>query len=259
MPETGTPVRISYDLYDAATAGGVLLQSVPQLDITLGAAHVVPWLDTAVQGLEKAGDTCEASGPMTISGYRPNTEMRARVTLVKIHSDSFDYSGWEMPAALTQTTMERLKKEGNERVGEGEYAAAVGLYKRALRCARRAKKNDTATASQPPAHLADIVRACRLNSALCHLNLKEHKKCIYHCDRVLRDDDQKSNVKALFRRGMAHYGMDAYDAAERDLRAVLVADAANADAQKALEELTAKKAAHEKKKRRRCFRRCSAE
>jgi len=76
---------------------------------------------------------------------------------------------------------------------------------------------------------------CQLNQAACMLKLNQFSRTRELCSEVLRVDE--GNVKALYRRASASFGLDDYIAALRDLAKVLEQDASNADARRLVSQV----------------------
>eukprot|EP00899_Mesostigma_viride_P009847 jgi/Mesvir1/18864/Mv10516-RA.1 len=104
---------------------------------------------------------------------------------------------------------EQLKTEGNNLHNLGRYADAVPKY-------LKAKKNCEGM-SDP--RFQALAKSCSLNLASCYLKMGAHAKAARECDEVLASD--RSNLKALFRRGQAHMHLGQLQGARDDLRAAL--------------------------------------
>jgi len=233
----GDMVTVSYVI----VKGAQTIQASDRVDITLGNSELWPWLDRALLGMRPGETKTDLKGTGNVVGFPRNTEFGATVTLIAIHPESYDPCGWTMPTDLCVRTTEGLKKEGNELVGEGNFEAALARYTRALKCARRAVKE-----GRDPGDA--VVKACRLNSALCMLELKQYRKAARQCDKVLQKDAM--NVKALYRRGLAKYLLDDWDSASSDFKAVLSKDAENSEARNKLDEIAAKQSAQNAKEKK---------
>jgi len=72
--------------------------------------------------------------------------------------------------------------------------------------------------------------SCYLNLAMSYINLKKFQLAIENCNLALRLEE--NNVKALFRRGKAKYGMKQYPEAKEDFELALQHDADNTAAKK---------------------------
>ena len=80
-----------------------------------------------------------------------------------------------------------------------------------------------------------INSALYLNRAACNLELKNYRRCIEDCKKVLMLDEK--NIKACFRSGKAFYAIEKYDEAIEVLEYGLNVDPENRDLQKLLQQV----------------------
>ena len=99
----------------------------------------------------------------------------------------------------------KLKAEGNTLHGSGSYSLAADKYERA-----RDNIRDFTTSEA-----AELKRSCTLNLSSCYLNTKQYVKCVAECDLVLNED--RENLKALYRRGQAYLGNKQWHKSASDL------------------------------------------
>ncbi|KAJ6653812.1 hypothetical protein lerEdw1_008656 [Lerista edwardsae] len=138
------------------------------------------------------------------------------------------YSFWDQ-GEKPEETFKTLKNKGNEFVKKGKYEDALLKYSECL------KLNP---------------KECTIytNRALCFLKLCRYEEAKADCDHVLQTDG--SNVKALYRRALAHKGLQFikpimdfskfqnYKASIDDLNKVLLMDPSIEEAKKELQETT---------------------
>jgi FK506-binding protein 4/5 len=87
--------------------------------------------------------------------------------------------------------------------------------------------------------------ACWNNAAQCQLKLGDYVAARALCGKVL--DLDGLNVKALFRRGQAHTGLQDFVEAEEDLKAALGQEPDNVDVKRARKRLVQLQSAYDKK------------
>jgi len=74
----------------------------------------------------------------------------------------------------------------------------------------------------------DLKKVCELNRAACQLKVKDFSEARTSCDNVLKEDAQ--NVKALFRKAQAEYGLKNFDESMRIVKKVVEIDPQNKEA-----------------------------
>ena len=80
-----------------------------------------------------------------------------------------------------------------------------------------------------------INSALYLNRAACNLELKNYRRCIEDCKKVLMLDEK--NIKACFRSGKAFFAIEKYDEAIKVLEYGLNIEPENKDLQKLLQQV----------------------
>jgi len=112
-----------------------------------------------------------------------------------------EYSGKE---AIQEAS--RLKDVGNSFFKGGRLRMAYFKYQKALTLLEKASAKQKS--------IEDIQLLLHLNVAAVSLKWQKYEETIKHCDKVLEID--KSNLKAFFRRGQAHYHRGYFDEAKSD-------------------------------------------
>jgi len=74
----------------------------------------------------------------------------------------------------------------------------------------------------------DMKKTCQLNKAACYLKIKEHFEAKTACDEVLKLESQ--NVKAMYRRAQAQFGLKNFLDCIADCKKVVELDPKNRDA-----------------------------
>merc|ERR1711982_266287 len=85
------------------------------------------------------------------------------------------------------------KEVGSKLFRTGRIMSALGRYKSVLDLFQHVDNYN----EENKAKAQDLKKTCQLNSASCHLKLKDYAEAMKSCDTILKDDS--TNVKALFR------------------------------------------------------------
>jgi len=89
-----------------------------------------------------------------------------------------------------------------------------------------------------PEDVRPLYISCFGNAAMCYIKLKRWRDVILTYGMVLEiDSEQKSNIWALYRRGLAHLNLGMFQNAKADLMDAYRIDNANKDVRKALKQL----------------------
>jgi len=80
----------------------------------------------------------------------------------------------------------------------------------------------------------ELKKVCELNKAACYLKLLEYVEARQACDTTLKDE--KHNIKALYRRAQAEYGLSNFAECMRDCKRVVGIDPQNRDARALLKQ-----------------------
>ncbi|XP_041104662.1 sperm-associated antigen 1 [Polyodon spathula] len=115
----------------------------------------------------------------------------------------------------TEALFLSLKQEGNDFVQKGQYKDALGKYTECLK-------------------LKSSECAIYTNRALCNLKLNQFEEAKQDCDSALQLEP--FNMKAFYRRAMAHKGLKNYAYCMDDLKEVLRLDPNVTEAEKELQE-----------------------
>ena len=161
---------------------------------------------------------------------------RARTQMDSMTPDQMRHAAGQASAHLSAQEKykldgaSRLKAQGNQLHSSKQYAAAIEKYKQAklnltgeaalsgntllivnqAKCQQPLASHNSSCramhgAGQTSAEARDIQKACMLNTCSCHLNLGQFDLCAKEGSEVLTAD--RSNRKALYRRGQAYHGM----------------------------------------------------
>jgi peptidylprolyl isomerase len=140
---------------------------------------------------------------------------------------------WEMSDAERAAMALKLKTEGTASFSSKDFAKAATKYEQAGDYA----VGEGITGNDIPAEELPLFVSCWSNVAMCRLKLKEWADAIHATNRVLELDDEASNIKALYRRGLARMNLGLLKESKEDLMKAYKADNSNKDIRKALASL----------------------
>ena len=139
-----------------------------------------------------------------------------------------------------------LRKRGNELYGKGELVEAAKLYEQAVLKFADWYAECFAT-DEEKARVHAVKLPCHLNLAACSMRLGNLQHAVVHCSQVV--DNDASNAKALFRRGVRHTKLGNLDAARDDLRKAAELDPTSREVRAAAKELKEKRAEYAREAR----------
>lgn len=147
--------------------------------------------------------------------------------IVELGADGFDISEPKQHKELDMDDPSMkagllLKEEGNGKFKAKEYAAAIQKYQEALE-------------KLPEGAPASVKASVHGNAATCQFYLQQFDKAVAFANSSLRFD--KKYVKALYRRGLSHQALGAFDQASKDLRKALKYDPENKQTRRAIQQL----------------------
>eukprot|EP01066_Platyproteum_vivax_P010640 Platyproteum_vivax@DN4786_c0_g1_i1.p1 len=148
--------------------------------------------------------------------------------------DKEDHDDRKMKPSERIKLAAKNKEEGNELFKNGRFEFAAQRYIKAL--GHTNKVFDSGP--QDKAEINKINLSCHLNLAQCYLKAGQEatfRKAVASCDRALEIDT--TNVKAMFRRGLANEKLKDVDQAAEDLKAAKKVDPENMDVLRALERV----------------------
>jgi len=173
----------------------------------------------------------------------PNSVLRFDVELLSFKEKHKEK--WQMTTEERLTAAKKLKTEGTECFQKQQYGEAITKYMDAANYAvgEGIEGDDIEPEEERPLFVSSWS-----NVAMCHMKLKDWTEVVHACNKVLEiEDEQKTNVKALYRRGTARMKLGLLDLAKEDLMAAYKIDNSNKDVRKALASL--KEAVAENKKK----------
>ena len=128
----------------------------------------------------------------------------------------------------------KLKEQGTTEFTSGSPTTAAEMYKKA------ADLVDADEADEPlPDQEKDMYVKCWGNAAMCYVKTSSWPDVIYCCNKVLNKcpEESKTNIKVMYRRGLAKMHIGELKEAKSDLMAAYGMDNKNKDVRKAIADL----------------------
>jgi FK506-binding protein 4/5 len=138
---------------------------------------------------------------------------------------------WHMSDGDKYSYCTRCKEIGSDLFKKGRHAVALQRYKRVTELLVYVDSFDDETKKKAQ----ELKTLCELNKAACMLKLGDNPGVKIACNVVLEDD--KDNVKAIFRRATASFNMSELDDAMHDVKHILEVDSGNADAKRLMQQI----------------------
>lgn len=221
---------------------------------TIGSGQVIKGWDQGFASMkigEKALLKCKPEYAYGASGSPPkipaNATLEFEVELLGFQEKPKEK--WQMTTTERLEYAQKLKTQGTELFSQQQYTAAILKYEEAANFAvgEGISGNDVPTEEQP------MYVSCWSNAAMCHMKEQQWSEAVQACNQVLEiDAQQTTNVKALYRRGLARLRMGFLKEAKVDLMAAYGIDSGNKDVRRALQQLK-DAAADAKKKEKEAF------
>jgi peptidylprolyl isomerase len=153
---------------------------------------------------------------------------------------------WEMSPEERIAEAEKIKAKGTDAFKKQDFEGGAAKYEEAAMYA----VDEGVTGSDIPQDERALFISCWSNAAMCYIKLKSWPDAIRATNQVLEiDSEEKTNIKALYRRGLAKMHLGLYKEAKVDLMDAYKIDSSNKDVRKTLATLKSKVAeAKEKEK-----------
>uniref|UniRef100_A0A7S3G7C9 peptidylprolyl isomerase n=1 Tax=Palpitomonas bilix TaxID=652834 RepID=A0A7S3G7C9_9EUKA len=212
---------------------------------TLGVGQVIKGWDVGVKSMkvgEKALLTCTSEYAYGDSGSPPKIPPKATLQF-EVELFGFkekEKEPWELDDSEKMEKATEAKNKGNEFYKAGDNKQAVEAYSDGLRYVEY-ETGETFKA---------VKLSLLLNKSQAALKLSEYSDAKESASKAL--DEDKDNVKGLFRRGSALLGLGDYKEAKADFLRVLELDEKNVQAKKSLLEIK-KRIQKEKEKEKKAF------
>mmetsp|Transcript_8624 Transcript_8624/g.17918 ORF Transcript_8624/g.17918 Transcript_8624/m.17918 type:complete len:491 (+) Transcript_8624:119-1591(+) len=151
---------------------------------------------------------------------------------------------WQMTPQERIAEAEKMKAAGTALFREKRFEEGAAQYEESALFA----VDEGVAGNDVPEDERPLYVSCFGNAAMCYIKVKSWPDAIRTCDKVLEiDAEAESNIKALYRRGVARLRLGLFKEAKADLMAAYKIDNANKDVRKALKQL--KEASVEAKKK----------
>lgn len=141
---------------------------------------------------------------------------------------------WQMTSEERLEVANKIKAEGTELFKKKNFAEASAKYQDAAAYS----VDEGISGDDIPENERELFVSCWSNAAMCYINMKEWADATHACNNVLEiSSEEKTNVKALYRRGLARMRLGLYKEAKADLMDAYKVDESNKDVRKALKQL----------------------
>ena len=152
---------------------------------------------------------------------------------------------WEMSPEERMEMAAKKKDEGTKEFTSGNHEVGAELYKAA------AELVDDIQGETIPDDERDMYVKCMSNAAMCYAKGKNWADVIACCNQIFdkAPEEAKTNIKVLYRRGLAKLHTGDLKDAKTDLMAAYNIDNKNKDVRKAIQELKTKNAEAKKKEK----------
>lgn len=153
---------------------------------------------------------------------------------------------WEMSPEERAAVATKLKTEGTELFNNGKYEVAAEKYEDAAGYA----VDEDISGNDIPEDERPLYVSCCSNAAMCYIKLKQWTEATHACNNVLAiDSEANTNIKALYRRGLARLNLGFLKESKVDLMAAYNLDSSNKDVRRALASLKEANAEAKKKEK----------
>lgn len=202
----------------------------------IGAGKVIKGWDIGVATMKKGEKSLFVLKPEYAygsSGSPPkipaNATLHFEIELLEISIEA--PTKWDFTSEQRIEQAQKFKDEGNEYFKKGEYTQAQKKYEQSLDYLETEKGESIKT----------IKVSLFLNLSAVFIKMKDNIKAVDSASKALEADP--TNVKALYRRGLAYSNFSNFDDAKTDFEDALKLDPSNQEIQKELANLILKKKA----------------
>jgi peptidylprolyl isomerase len=141
---------------------------------------------------------------------------------------------WQMTSEERLEFANKIKADGTELFKKKNYSEAATKYEDAAAYSvdEGISGDDIPEAERP------LYVSCWSNIAMCYINMKEWADATHACNTVLAiGSEEKTNIKALYRRGLARMKLGLYKEAKADLMDAYKIDNSNKEVRRAIKQL----------------------
>lgn len=237
LPADGS--KLSYKLESLRAPGGPLLLAHDGAEIFLGNGTVCEALEFGLLSMRRGERSrltapwsmCTATMPPRVISMQTGETCEMVVELVSFERGPDPYRT-DQKQLLKWTT--HRKEIGTQLLSDQRHILALARYRGICDIFAFADSEKNRYSEEMRQEMKALVRSCRLNSALCLLQLKAFRAAFRFCDEVLAEDP--NNVKALYRKAQAASGMRDYKEALKAVKQGLKIEPANAAMRKLFAE-----------------------
>lgn len=141
---------------------------------------------------------------------------------------------WQMSFEERLAEAEKMKASGTALFMEKQFEEGAAQYEESALFA----VEEGVSGNDIPENERPLYASCFGNAAMCYIKLKSWPDAIRTCDKVLEiDAERESNIKALYRRGVARLRLGLFKEAKADLMDAYKIDNTNKDVKKAMKQL----------------------
>lgn len=249
-PPKGTKVTAHYTgtLADDGTKFDSSVDRGTPFQFKIGEGQVIKGWDEGFASMkvgEKALLVIRSDYGYGDAGSPPKIPPKATLNF-EVELIGFKKEKWQMTTEERLEKANKLKTEGTEMFKAGMYEEAAEKYEEAADYA----VGEGITGNFIPEEERPLFVSCCSNAAMCYIKLNQWTEAIAACDKVLElDSEANTNIKALYRRGLARLNIGMLKESKLDLLAAFNLDASNKDVRKALAKLKEKKEQDKKKEK----------
>jgi len=243
-PEFDAQVTVEYSV--SLEGASEALVPKTQLSFTIGEEDLPQGIQYCISTLRVGSAARFTVKPMHAYGLEGNEVMKIPpgtttvwdIELLSVTNlpDPSDLSAQEKLAIANQK-----KTDGNTLFSQGKYARAIQKYDLAISYTKFIPGVDDAEAAD------DLATICKLNSAQCLLKMHNYTDAEKRCTDVLKNDP--NNIKALYKRALAHHALKDLQSAAEDLKHLISIDSTQKDAVRELAKVNVLIKAQEDKDR----------
>jgi len=242
-PKDDVRVKVNYVL---KLSNGSVVEEKKDFEFITGAEEVPAGLDQAVTNMKKGEKALVTVKPEYAFGKEgrkdvqipPNEIVQYEVELLEFDKEK---GSWEMNAQEKFEVAQKKKEEGNQLFSKNKYRRAIKKYEKATQLfeyEEGLKDTEKETAKK-------LKLTCHLNTAACHLKMTNYKEALDACNKALKIEG--SNMKALYRRGIANMEMLEFEYAKNDFERALDVEPNNPEVKKEMLKLKRKIQEQDKK------------
>lgn len=244
LPKDGAKCTLCVE---AATDGSTALPgfAAKDLDFTAGDGEVCDALEAAVAEMKKGEKAVVTVSKCALAAEAKLGLQGVKADKVVLTAELKDFEKAKDTYSMSEDEKVEFgtarKDKGGELFKAGRYAMALQRYKKVGDLFNYIDNFQDENKAKAKA----LKTVCELNKAACYLKLEDHVEAKKACDTVLKDESQ--NVKAVYRRAQAQYGLKNFLECVADCKRVVELDPKNKEARALLKQAQAGQKEEDKK------------